>query len=94
MITIGSMFTDARGSALECAAIQDVLAAFDGLDTVSSGELKSKLERFVSMLPRMVMKVDAVSDVPARYDAEVDYEHRFAEHEHRFAKQEYEPPGH
>jgi four helix bundle protein len=80
-------FEIARGSALECAAIQDVLAASDGLDLASHAAMKSKLKRIVSMLTRMVMKSDAVSESSARYHARVDDEH---EHEHRFAEHEQE----
>ena len=79
-------FEIARGSALECTAIQDVLTASDGLDSDSSREMKLKLKRIVSMLTRMVMKSDAVSESSAGYDGNVDYEHehRFAEHEHEW----------
>jgi four helix bundle protein len=75
-------FEIARGSAFECAAIQDVLVASGGIDVSSSGELK--LKRIVSMLTRMVMKTDGVSEPPTGYDADIDYEHehRCAEHEH------------
>jgi hypothetical protein len=68
---------------LECAAIQDVLTASDGLDA-SCHEMKIKLRRIVSILTRMVMKTDAVSETPAWYDTDIDYEHehRCAEHEH------------
>ena len=77
-------FEIARGSAVECAVIQDVLTASDGLNADSNREMKIKLKRIVSMLTRMVMKVDAVSESRTRYDADVDYEHehRYAEHEH------------
>ena len=77
-------FGIARGSALECAAIQDVLTASAGLNADSNREMKIKLKRIVSMLTRMVMKVDAVSECRPRYDSDIDYEHehRCAEHEH------------
>ena len=75
-------FEIARGSAFECAAIQDVLTASHGLDAHSSREMKLKLKRIVSMLTRMVMKTDTVSEMSAVYDADIDDEHRFAEHEH------------
>ena len=79
-------FEIARGSAFECAAIQDVLTASDGLDSDSSRERKLKLKRIVSMLTRMVMKSDAVSELSAGYDTDIDYEHehRCAEHEHEW----------
>jgi four helix bundle protein len=77
-------FEIARGSSLECAAIQDVLMASDVLDRDSNREMKVKLKRVVSMLTRMVMKADVVSERLTEYHARVDYEHehRFAEHEH------------
>jgi four helix bundle protein len=78
-------FEIARGSAFECAAVQDVLTASDALDRDSNREMKAKLKRIVSMLTRMVLKTDTVSKGRARSDAVVDYEHehRFAEHQWR-----------
>ena len=77
----------ARGSALECAAIQDVLAASGGLDAESSLVMKRKLRRIVAMLTRMAMKLDGVAEGVGDYRADSDYEHehRFAEHEHEAA---------
>ncbi len=77
-------FEIARGSAFECAAIQDVLTASAGLNDDSNREMKATLKRIVSMLTRLVMKADTVSETLAEYDMPVDYEHehRFAEHEH------------
>ena len=74
----------ARGSALECAAIQEVLVVSDGLNREASFELKSKLVRIVAMLTRMAMKFDGVSERPGEYAHGIDYEHehRDAEHEH------------
>jgi four helix bundle protein len=76
----------ARGSALECAAIRDVLVASDGLGVEASQGLKRKLHRIVSMLTRMAMKADGVAETAAEYGLEIDgdyeHEHRFAEHEH------------
>ena len=46
----------ARGSALECAAIQDVLVVSGGLSRETDHELKSRLVRIVAMLTRMAMK--------------------------------------
>ena len=76
-------FDIARGSALECAAIQDVLVVSGGLEDENSGELKAKLKRIVAMLTRLTMRSQSVSESPAWYG--VDYEH---EHEHRFAEHE------
>ncbi len=74
----------ARGSALECAAIQDVLVISGGLSRETSCEFKSKLVRIVAMLTRMAMKFDSVSESLGEYTSGIDYEHehRDAEHEH------------
>jgi len=74
----------ARGSALECAAIQDVLVVSGGLKRETSFELKSTLVRIVAMLTRMAMKFDGVSESLIAYTVLDDYEHehRDAEHEH------------
>jgi four helix bundle protein len=74
----------ARGSALECAAIQDVLVVSGGLNLETSFELKSKLVRIVAMLTRMAMKFDGISEPLKGYHLGDDYEHehRFTEHEH------------
>ena len=72
----------ARGSALECAAIQDVLVVSDGLNRETSFELKSKLVRIVAMLTRMAMKFDGVSEFLSAYTLGDDYAH-----EHRDAEQ-------
>ena len=76
-------FDIARGSAFECAPIQDVLAASDGLDAASNFRLKGMLKRIVARLTRMAMKFDGVAESDLMYRATVDYEHehRFAEHE-------------
>ena len=82
-------FEIARGSAWECAAIQDVLVASSGLILESSDARKRKLHRIVSMLTRMAMKLDGVAERPAGYGVGGDYEHehRVAEHEHQRAAQ-------
>lgn len=78
----------ARGSALECVAIQDVLVVSGGLTRETSLELKkSKLTRIVAMLTRMAMKFDGVSESGAEYTLGIDYEHEhrppgWTEHEH------------
>ena len=74
----------ARGSALECAAIQDVLVVSGGLNPETCFELKSKLVRIVAMLTRMAMKFDGISEPLSEYTSGNDYEHehRDAEHEH------------
>jgi four helix bundle protein len=72
----------ARGSALECAAIQDVLAATDGMDTELHRELKQMLKRIVSMLTRLIGRAVAVSESGMEYNAGVEYEYREAEYEY------------
>ena len=70
-----SRFLDiARGSALECAAIQDVLAATDGIDSTRNGELKKMLKRIVSMLTRLIARADVVSEPVVEFE----YEYRGA----------------
>ena len=78
-----SRFLDiARGSALECAAIHDVLAATDGMDTELHRELKQMLKRIVSMLTRLIGRAVAVSESGMEYIAGVEYEYREAEYEY------------
>ncbi len=69
----------ARGSALECASIQDVLVVSGGMIRETDHELKSKLVRIVAMLTRMAMKFDGVAETLSEYNQSGDYEH---EHEH------------
>jgi four helix bundle protein len=54
------------GSALECAATQDLLVVSGGLTPKTSVELKSKLVRIVAILTRMAIKFDGVSE--SQYD--------------------------
>lgn len=74
----------ARGSALECAAIQDVLVVSGGLSRETDLELKSRLVRIVAMLTRMAIKFDGVSEPSSEYrpSGDHEHEHRNAEHEH------------
>ena len=81
----------ARGSSLECAAIQDVLVASGGLEGVASRELKRKLKRIVSMLTRMAMKFDGVGESSVHYAVAIDYEHEHRDAEHEHEKKEPEP---
>ena len=80
----------ARGSALECAAIQDVLLRTNGIKVQDDETMKAMLCRIVAMLTRMAMKFDGVAESGVEYHAEIDcdYEHRFAEHEHEAAEPE------
>ncbi len=72
----------ARGSALECAAIQDVLAATDGIDDELHGQLKQILKRVVSMLTRLIARGDMTREDSAEYNANGEYEYRDAEYEY------------
>ncbi len=65
----------ARGSALECAAIQGVLVASKGLDIEMNIERKRKLARIVSMLTRMAMKFENISESEATYYSSSEHEH-------------------
>ena len=79
-------FDIARGSALECSAIQDVLLISGAISNETSDPMKARLKRIVAMLTRLAMRSDRVSESPAWYDeAAIDYEH---EHEHRCAEHE------
>ena len=71
----------ARGSALECAAIQDVRVVSGGMNRETDHDLKSKLVRIVAMLTRMAMKFDGVAETLSEYNQSGDYEHEH-EHEH------------
>jgi four helix bundle protein len=60
-------FEIARGSALECAAIQDVLVVGKGLDEEESRQRKGKLDRIVAMLSRLGGRGYRVSEDPELY---------------------------
>jgi four helix bundle protein len=84
-LTDRSRFLDiARGSALECASIQDVLAATNGIEDERHGELKRTLKRIVSMLTRLIARADVVAEPATGYDAGVEFEYREAEHEYEY----------
>ena len=75
-----SRFLDiARGSALECVAIQDILAATEGLNDQSHADLKRSLHRIVSMLTRLIARSDVIGETATEYHAAVEYEYRVAE---------------
>jgi four helix bundle protein len=75
-----SRFLDiARGSALECAAVQDVLDATGGLDGQTSAELKRSLHRIVSMLTKLIARSEVVSESRGAYNFGIEYEYRDAE---------------
>jgi len=66
-------FEIARGSALECAAIQDVLVVGNALDRRDSQARKVELDRMAAMLSRLGGRGYNVKEEPAAYgDAPFD----------------------
>jgi hypothetical protein len=61
-------FEIARGSALECAAIHDILSAFEAIDSDLNRDGKTKLKRIVSMLTRLIQRTDSVSENWIEYE--------------------------
>jgi four helix bundle protein len=70
-------FEIARGSALECASIQDVLHVCEALDDEPNRRGKADLKRIVSMLTRLIQRTEAVAEGGSEYE----YEYRDAEYE-------------
>ena len=70
-------FEIARGSALECAAIHDVLRVCDAISEESNDPGKTVLKRVVSMLTRLIRRTQTVSEGSIEYE----YEYRDAEYE-------------
>ena len=62
-------FEIARGSALECSAIQDVLEVCGGLSTEENARTKAVLDRIVAMLTRLGRRGYAIREEPAEYGA-------------------------
>jgi len=89
----GRYFEIARGSALECAAIQDVLEVSGGIDDAVNRQAKRRLKRIVSMLTKLVRRGESVAESSPPRDAEVDYEHEH-EHEHECEATAQPEPGH
>ena len=71
-------FEIARGSALECAAIHDILVSLEAIDLERNRVGKTKLKRIVSMLTRLIQRTDSVSEDWIEYE----YEYRDAEYEY------------
>jgi four helix bundle protein len=69
-------FEIARGSALECAAIHDILVSFEAIDLELNRVGKTNLKRIVSMLTRLIQRTDSVSE------GSIEYEYRDAEYEY------------
>jgi len=66
-------FEIARGSALECAAIQDCLEACHVLSPDQNAEAKTMLLRIVSMLTKLARRNHELREEPARYGMD-DYD--------------------
>ena len=80
-----SRFLDiARGSALECVAIQDILAVTDGLDDIRHAELKRLLHRIVSMLTRLIARSDVVAESEAEYNTGIKYKYEYRDAEYEY----------
>jgi len=83
-------FEIARGSALECATIHDVLRVCDALSADCDRHGKSDLKRIVSMLTRLIQRTAAVSEDQFEFEyRDAEYEYRDAEYEYRGAECEY-----
>ena len=80
-------FDIARGSALECAAIHDILTVCHAIDPDDNLTGKSQLRRIVAMLTKLVARNESVSENRSVYQAAFEHEH---EHEHRCAEHEQE----
>lgn len=55
-------FEITRGSALECAAIHDILSSFEAIDAETNHIGKSSLKRIVSMLTRLIQRTENVAE--------------------------------
>jgi len=60
-------FEIARGSVLECGAIQEVLEVCGGLSQAENSEAKKLLDRIVAMLTRLGGRGYAAREEPNRY---------------------------
>ena len=68
-------FEIARGSALECAAIQDVLVVGKALSETVSRERKAELDRMAAMLSRLGGRGYSVREVRGPYGiGDVDFD--------------------
>jgi four helix bundle protein len=79
-------FEFARGSALECAAIHDVLNACGGIEDEVNWRGKERLHRIVSMLTRLVHRGRVGGSVLG--SREDEFEQQFVEYEHVWEAEE------
>ena len=75
-------FEIARGSALECASIHDVLRVCDAIDEETNRRGKSDLKRIVSMLTRLIQRKQTKTMAEEAIEYEYEYEYRDAEYEY------------
>ena len=69
---------------MECAAIQDVLAATDGVIDERHRQLKQMLHRIVSMLTRLIARSEVVAESEPQYNAGIEYEYEYREAEYEY----------
>ena len=62
----------ARGSALECAAVQDVLQVCQALTEAENADAKRLLDRIVAMLTKIGRRGYIVREGSNRYDSDTD----------------------
>jgi four helix bundle protein len=65
-------FEIARGSALECASIHDVLRVCNAIDNESGLRGKSDLKRIVSMLTRLIQRMETIAEPRIEYEYEYE----------------------
>jgi four helix bundle protein len=70
-------FEIARGSALECAAIQDVLVVSQGLEEAESRARKLELDRMAAMLSRLGKRGYSLEEEPVHYGVDPDTDSDF-----------------
>ena len=70
-------FEIARGSALECAAIQDVLVVGKGLEEDASRKHKVDLDQIAAMLSRLGKRGYVVDEEPLSYGIDPDFDSDF-----------------
>ena len=70
-------FEIARGSSLECAAIQDVLVVDKALDEEQSRERKNELDPMAAMLSRLGKRGYAMQEESANYGIDFDSDFDF-----------------
>jgi four helix bundle protein len=65
-------FEIARGSALECAAIQDVLQVCDAITAEENADAKQMLDRIAAMLTKLGGRGYTVGDILEEYDDQAE----------------------